>query len=274
MIILSFLATIVWDSQAMEDLTLVLVAIFVCCLAFYLFFSSFQSYQSLKELKSARRVLFVISHPDDEVMFFGPTILGLLRGRPRTEVYLLCMSPGREPGHTRKKELHASCAILGIPASNVIVMRHTKLKDDPTVRWREELVSDIILRQVASLDIDTVVTFDRHGVSGHRNHVSLYYAMACLAMEDRERSVFCLTTVNLLRKYSSVVDVPMSFLVCPWVYMAGLGQWLQLQRAMMAHGSQYTWFRCLYMMFSRYTLINTLEPMTRPSSLGGDKKDF
>ena len=27
-------------------------------------------------------------------------------------------------------------------------MRHTKLKDDPTVRWREELVSDIILRQV------------------------------------------------------------------------------------------------------------------------------
>ena len=32
--------------------------------------------------------------------------------------------------------------------SNVILMRHTKLKDDPTVRWREELVSDIILRQV------------------------------------------------------------------------------------------------------------------------------
>ena len=104
-------------------------------------------------------------------------------------------------------------------------MRHTKLKDDPTVRWREELVSDIILRQVqlvnslmgkcielsgnvvnifnlcqsfqvASLSIDTCVTFDRHGVSGHRNHISLYYALACLAMEDRERSVFCLTSVN------------------------------------------------------------------------------
>ena len=37
-------------------------------------------------------------------------------------------------------------------------MRHTKLKDDPTVRWREELVSDIILRQVltniSSIDVD------------------------------------------------------------------------------------------------------------------------
>ena len=32
--------------------------------------------------------------------------------------------------------------------SNVTLIRHTKLKDDPTVRWREELVSDIILRQV------------------------------------------------------------------------------------------------------------------------------
>ena len=141
-------------------------------------------------------------------------------------------------------------------------MRHTKLKDDPTVRWREELVSDIILRQVmvnslmgkciessgsivnrqsfqvASLSIDTCVTFDRHGVSGHRNHISLYYALACLAMEDRERSVFCLTSVNLLRKYSGVVDVPMTFLVCPTVYLAGLAQWFQLQRAMMAHWSQ------------------------------------
>lgn len=255
---------------AMEELTLLLCTIFLSCLLFYLVFSGVQSYQSLKELSGAKRVLFVTSHPDDEVMFFGPTILGIVK---KCEVFLLCMSPGREPGHTRKQELFASCKVLGIPDSNIILMRHSKLRDDPSVRWREELVSDIILRQVASLAIDTVVTFDRHGVSGHRNHISLYYAMACLAMEDRERSVFCLTSVNLLRKYSSVVDVPMSFLVCPLVYLAGLGQWLQLQRAMMAHWSQYTWFRRLYMMFSRYTLINTLEPMSRPGTLG-DKKDF
>lgn len=252
----------------MEELTLLLLAIFLACLLFYLVFSGVQSYQSLKELQGAKRVLFVTSHPDDEVMFFGPTILGLAR---RCEVFLLCMSPGREPGHTRKRELFASCKALGIPDSNVTLIRHTKLKDDPTVRWREELVSDIILRQVASLSIDTCVSFDRHGVSGHRNHISLYYALACLAMEDRQRSVFCLTSVNLLRKYSSVVDVPMSFLVCPRVYLAGLGQWCQLQRAMMQHWSQYTWFRRLYMLFSRYTLINTLEPLTRPGA--ADKKD-
>ena len=38
-------------------------------------------------------------------------------------------------------------------------------------------------RHVDSLSIDTVVTFDRYGVSSHKNHIALYYAMACLAME-------------------------------------------------------------------------------------------
>jgi len=246
----------------MEDLTLILFSILICCLVFYLFFSSFNSYQSLKELKDARRVLIVTSHPDDEVMFFGPTILGLLRSGV-TEVFLLCMSPGREPGPNRKYELYSSVSKLGLEASKIIVIRHSKLRDDPALRWREELVSDIISRHTATLHIDTIITFDRHGVSGHRNHVALYYAVACLAMEVRDVSVFCLSTVNLLRKYSSVVDVPMSFLLCPTVYLVGLRQWWQIQKAMMAHWSQYTWFRILYMMFSRYTLLNTLEPLSR-----------
>jgi len=246
----------------MEDLTLVLLTILICCLVFYLFFSSFNSYQSLKELKDAKRVLIVTSHPDDEVMFFGPTILGLLR-HSRREVYLLCMSPGREPGHRRKHELYSSLSVLGVKPSHTLVLRHSKLRDDPGLRWREEVVSEVIARHTSSLAIDTIITFDRHGVSGHRNHVALYYAVACLAMEDRERAVFCLTSVNLLRKYSSVVDVPMSFLLCPTVYLVGIREWLKIQRAMLSHWSQYTWYRCLYMMFSRYTLINTLEPMSR-----------
>ena len=165
----------------MEDLTLFLVSILASCMAFYLIVSQLSPRPVQKHLQSPARVLFITSHPDDEVMFFGPTILGL--AKTGCEIFLLVMSPGREKGHTRKKELYESCRILGIPMSNIIVMRHTKLKDDPTVRWREELVSNIILRHVASLNIDTVVTFDRHGISGHRNHVSLFYAVACFAME-------------------------------------------------------------------------------------------
>ena len=113
----------------MEELTVLLFAIFIACLLFYLVFSGVQSYQSVKELQGAKRVLIITSHPDDEVMFFGPTILGLVR---RCEVFLLCMSPGlfcrlvavimtqslivgREAGHIRKQELFDSCRLLGIP---------------------------------------------------------------------------------------------------------------------------------------------------------------
>lgn len=39
------------------------------------------------------RTLLVIAHPDDEAMFFAPTLLGL--ARLRHQVFLLCFSAGR-----------------------------------------------------------------------------------------------------------------------------------------------------------------------------------
>ena len=43
---------------------------------------------------AARRALLVTAHPDDECMFFGPTLVGLLRD-PACTVYLLCLSTGQ-----------------------------------------------------------------------------------------------------------------------------------------------------------------------------------
>ena len=41
-----------------------------------------------------RRVLFVTAHPDDECMFFAPTILGLTQ-RGQYDIFLLCLSSGQ-----------------------------------------------------------------------------------------------------------------------------------------------------------------------------------
>lgn len=248
-----------------EQLTLILFTILLSCLAFYLVLSQLSFKPSSKQFNSSSRVLLVTAHPDDEVMFFGPTILGLLSAG--CQLYLLVLSPGREPGHTRKQELYRSCHILGLASQNIVIVRHTKLRDDPSVRWREELVSSIVTRQVTSLNIDTVITFDRQGVSGHKNHIALYYGVLCSALENVTTTVYSLTSVNILRKYSSVLDVPMSFLLCPTVFVSSLAQWWTIQRAMMAHHSQYTWFRKLYMVFSRYTLINTLELSGKPRAV-------
>ena len=40
-------------------------------------------------------------------------------------------------------------------------------------------------QMIASYEIDTVLTFDRGGVSGHANHTSIYNAMVFLSLENR-----------------------------------------------------------------------------------------
>ena len=154
--------------------------------------------------------------------------------------------------------------VLGVPEGNITVLSYSKLRDDPSVRWREEVVSEAVLAAVHSNEVDTVLTFDRHGVSGHKNHASIYNAMAYLHLEGKlptHTKVYTLHSVNVLRKYSSVLDLPMSFLLAPNVYTAGIRDWMRLNRAMALHRSQYVWFRKLYMAFSRYNFINTFDQM-------------
>jgi len=208
---------------------MILVSILGFCVVFHFLAHYFKPYSRLKMIKDAKRVLIVTSHPDDETMFFGPTILSLCRGKSNFEsknLFLLCMSTGdhKNIGSKRKFELYNACKILGIPEENITILRH--------------------------------------GISGHKNHSSIYSAMAYLVMENRLPSatkVFALRSVNVLRKYSSLLDVPMSFILASVVYTASVKDWCILHKAMAAHGSQNVWFRKLYMLFSRYILINTFD---------------
>ena len=104
----------------MDTLTLVLLSVLALCLIFY----GLVTHARRREIKTARRVLLVTSHPDDECMFFGPTVLSLTRN-PQVNVFLLCMSNGdyRRDGMTRKKELYSACQVLGIPEENITVLR-------------------------------------------------------------------------------------------------------------------------------------------------------
>ena len=116
-------------SDNMEELTMILVSILGFCVLFHFLAHYLKPASRLKMLKEAKRILIVTSHPDDETMFFGPTILSLCRGKSNflpSNLFLLCMSTGdhKSMGARRKHELYEACKILGIPEENITILRY------------------------------------------------------------------------------------------------------------------------------------------------------
>jgi len=123
-----------------------------------------------------------------------------------------------------------------------------------------------------------IVTFDLGGVSGHPNHGALAQAMAHLQQTTAPGftpKVWCLETTSFVRKYVGLLDVPLSFLLAafrstrrsdqgqdPEMRVALNFQPWQAYSAMLAHASQFVWYRRLFILFSRYTYVNTLVVMS------------
>ncbi|MFH4982649.1 hypothetical protein AB6A40_009358 [Gnathostoma spinigerum] len=212
-------------------------------------------------LPSARRVLFITAHPDDETMFFAPTLRGLAQAG--TEVYLLCLTTGDNEGlgWKRKRELMKAVSILGAKEENVTILDYDIFQDG-LVLWNEELLGKVILRFIQTLEVDMVVTFDEGGVSSHPNHIACFTSVQYLytrALVPADIQIFVLESVPIWRKYLTGLDALISSLHSTFLYVSPLYCYLSTWRAMSAHASQLLWFRYLYMLFSRYVLINTLK---------------
>lgn len=86
--------------EALEHILLATLVYAIVCLVIYLLLfrpniSRRFSRCNHQHLPKCKRALVVTAHPDDESMFFGPTILTLAQ-RPNCEVHLLCLSNGNE----------------------------------------------------------------------------------------------------------------------------------------------------------------------------------
>uniref|UniRef100_A0A8D0F2J9 N-acetylglucosaminylphosphatidylinositol deacetylase n=1 Tax=Strix occidentalis caurina TaxID=311401 RepID=A0A8D0F2J9_STROC len=153
------------------------------------------------------RALLVTAHPDDEAMFFAPTVLGL--GRAGARAAVLCCSAGNyyNQGEIRKKELEQSCFLLGIPASDVRVIDHRDLPDNPAVEWDTQLLAAFVLKHIEANNINLVVTFDAGGVSGHANHISLYTALRYSVLHSLWN--FCTSVPEDVAILSRYVNLPL-----------------------------------------------------------------
>ena len=202
--------------------------------------SKFRLLRPTKLPEHVSRVLLVTAHPDDECMFFGPTLIALKK-RKNCRIFVLCLSRGEikstglcsplyysynesfpltgdfeKQGYLRKDELWSSCGVLKIKPQDITLMHCSQLPDDPNVEWKVELLSQLILDHVEALDVDLLITFDKDGVSQHKNHQAIYYATASLCLSGLMPSsckILVLETVNIVRKYLSSFDLLISLLL-------------------------------------------------------------
>uniref|UniRef100_A0A182N4C0 N-acetylglucosaminylphosphatidylinositol deacetylase n=1 Tax=Anopheles dirus TaxID=7168 RepID=A0A182N4C0_9DIPT len=254
--------------ETLDHIALVLLAYSILCIVLYraLVHRERRWLVRRAHLPQCNRALLVTAHPDDEVMFFGPTILELRRRQCR--VFVLCLSEGNHDrkGAIRRQELWDACESLGVRPEDITLVNATHLQDDPAAEWKTVTIANQLLRQVESLDVELLITFDKDGVSGHPNHCAIYYATASLCLSGMIPSsckVLTLETVNLCRKYLSIFDLPLTLLLSTnWVILGWKAR-RAVQNAMRLHNSQMVWFRKLYIVFSRYMVINSLREINK-----------
>jgi len=144
--------------------------------------------------------LLVTAHPDDESMFFLPTLRHL---KNRNNAHILCLSTGdfgSSDGKIRTKELQIACELIGWGCT---VIDDDRLKDGPNEVWNRDAIADQILDCIKlsvvrkATDIDKVVndnaklnlnilTFDNKGVSSHPNHIDTFKGVRYL-LEEKAR---------------------------------------------------------------------------------------
>ena len=244
---------------------------------------------------TGKRICLLIAHPDDEAMFFAPTLLSLNRRDLGNQILILCLSSGDADGmgNIRKGELTKSALQLGVTsAEHVIVVEDSRFEDSMTAAWDAKEIAKVLTHYFApklanasstsapTAAIDAIITFDTGGVSGHPNHISLYHgAQAFLKSIMQGRTgwdcpvkLYTLTTTNMVRKYSSVLDSAFTVIACIWrrkergsfptplLAVSGPREVRKAQRAMTtAHESQMRWFRWGWIGISRYMVINDLK---------------
>eukprot|EP00698_Gefionella_okellyi_P023800 TRINITY_DN8236_c0_g1_i2.p1 TRINITY_DN8236_c0_g1~~TRINITY_DN8236_c0_g1_i2.p1 ORF type:complete len:194 (-),score=50.91 TRINITY_DN8236_c0_g1_i2:304-885(-) len=178
-------------------------AVFIVLLA--AIYASFTLLASRKtSLFKKSRVLLVTAHPDDECMFFTPTLASL---QPEN-THILCLSTGNFDGlgAIRVNELVASAAVFGVPMTNVQCIDDPQLQDGMKNEWPADVIAQRVLSYVQQYGINVVITFDSYGISGHPNHIATYMGVKSI-VGKASVEVYSLSSLSVFRKYLSVYVV-------------------------------------------------------------------
>ena len=235
---------------------------------------------------------FVIGHPDDEVMFFSPSIIELGKPKYNNDIHLVCFSNGDavDPsmGSIRSNELLHSATILGVPRNKVTIL--SNYKDGMNITWDHAKINNSLKQIIGTSAKDLVlITFDESGVSKHPNHISLYHGCKqfykSFYSKNKSVSLYVLKSLNFWEKYSFTlltnvelfvdylskyfisnilkININISFFQTTAnssVKIYSDLNMLSVSYAAMGYGhfSQMVWFRYAWLVLSRYLTFNHL----------------
>lgn len=258
---------------------------------FLLVLSKTRAFVPVELNRNRYSLLLVVAHPDDECLFFSPT-LRVLQTQYHLNLNLIVFSRGNHVGlgEIRARELHGSCQMLNIPQERCVSLDLPNIQDNPKVWWSEGQLLPIIEEYVKKWSIDVLVSFDNGGISGHLNHRAVASAVRLFTRNQTNTMIkfsYELKSVSLLRKYSSILDfywilissLPRLFHVLlftldPFNLISSVDQsyvllvntpndYMAARAAFASHQSQYGWDRHLYLLASRYMLVNELKSIDK-----------
>ncbi|ABN65177.2 N-acetylglucosaminyl phosphatidylinositol de-N-acetylase [Scheffersomyces stipitis CBS 6054] len=246
-------------------------------------------------------VYFIIGHPDDEVMFFSPSLIELAKAKHQNNVKLICFSTGDSVdesfGGIRSAELINSARILGLPSENITIL--DKFKDGMNITWDSNDIRETLKELIGTgpqKEPVVLITFDEKGVSNHPNHISLYVGTVnyfkTYFKNNKDVTLFVLKSLTFWEKYSFTflssvelfvdhvsklffsnffkIDINISFFTKSSLpntnaikFYSDLNM-LSVSYAAMCYGhySQMVWFRYGWIILSRYLTFNHLIQIT------------
>ncbi|KAI4837256.1 N-acetylglucosaminyl-phosphatidylinositol de-N-acetylase [Plasmodium brasilianum] len=107
--------------------------------------------------------------------------------------------------------------------------------------WDEQHLANVLTDYCSKRNIKLVLTFDKYGVSGHPNHISIYNS-ARLLSKTKDVKVFTLNSANLIPKYLGFYSLP----------------FILHTKLMTLYKSQFAHYRMLFCLISQY-YIKSLE---------------
>ena len=214
-----------------------------------------------KEIKNIKTVLLIIAHPNDEIMYFTPTIKKLIN--LGITLKILCLSNGNNEkiDDIRTEEFKKVSKILKLEDNSILNI--PELKDDINQFWNENIVSEKIddfLKK--NNDIQTILTFNEDGVTKHPNHISCFNGLVHFIKKNREKNKKKQINFFLLDSFNPVFKYTFFF---PFItfFFREFGffnyNFFTSYKFMSIYNSQFNWKRKLYVFFSGYSFFNSYE---------------